>query len=101
MTSYSFFIPFPSFSLSTLPCVLYIFIEGVWRVLHTSCGWGDFLEVFFVRRKVEIRTTNNKRNQFQEKRNLTGTMSGNWNKERRYNGLREEGSLVSILSIEV
>lgn len=46
MTSYSFFIPFPSFSLSTLPCVLYIFIEGVWRVLHTSCGWGDFYRGF-------------------------------------------------------
>lgn len=50
---------------------------------------------------MEIRTTKNKRNQFQEKRNLTGTISGNWNKERRYKGLREEGSLVSILSIEV
>ena len=30
-----------------------------------------------------------------------GTMSGNWNKERRYKGLREEGSLVPIFSIEV
>lgn len=50
---------------------------------------------------MEIRTTKTKRNQFQEKRNLTGTMSGNWNKERRYKVLREEGSLVSILSIEV
>jgi hypothetical protein len=37
---------FHSFSLSTLPCVLYIFIEGVWRVLHTSCGWRDFYRGF-------------------------------------------------------
>lgn len=60
-----------------------------------------FIEVLLGRREVEIRTTRKIRNQFQEKRNLTGTMSGNWNKERRYKGLREEGSLVSILSIEV
>lgn len=39
MTSYSFL-------HSTLPCVLYIFIEGVWRVLHTSCGWRDFYRGF-------------------------------------------------------
>ncbi len=51
MTSYSFFIPFPSFSLSTLPCVLYIFKEGVWCVLHTSCGWGDFFRDFFGEKK--------------------------------------------------
>lgn len=47
------------------------------------------------------RTTNNKRNQLQEEWNLTGTMSGNWNKERRYKGLREEGSYTFYRGIEI